>query len=382
MAKERKKLENPFVYEGYEGPEYFCDRTEETETVMADMRNGRNLTLVSPRKIGKTGLIHHVFHHIKSQQKDAVCIYVDIFHTTNQHDFVQTLGRAIVNERLSDSRSTMEKVLGFFSSWRPTVSIDPLTGAPTVSVNIERNVSEPTLKSIFDYLQNCGKEVYVAIDEFQVIADYPEKGTEALLRSYIQFMHNVHFIFSGSRQHLMYEIFFSAKRPFYNSTTMMSLEPLHEEIYYAFVSRLFQEKKSSFAAEVFHGLYELFEGHTWYMQTVLNRLYDNRRPVTDFRQVREAIDDVLKRKRDFYDSLQIFLTDNQFDLLKAIARERCVEQPLSGDFIIKYQLGSASSVKRALQVLTEKDLVYHGKRGYVVYDKFADLWLRRMFGNC
>ena len=150
MAKERKKLENPFVYEGYEGPEYFCDRTEETETVMDDMRNGRNLTLVSPRKIGKTGLIHHVFHHIKSQQKDAVCIYVDIFHTTNQHDFVQTLGRAIVNERLSDSRSTMEKVLGFFSSWRPTVSIDPLTGAPTVSVNIERNVSEPTLKSIFD----------------------------------------------------------------------------------------------------------------------------------------------------------------------------------------------------------------------------------------
>ena len=381
MAKEKKKLGNPFIYEGYEGPDYFRDRTEETENVIADLKNGRNLTFVSPRKIGKTGLIHHVFHTIKAQQKDAVCIYVDIFHTQNQHDFVQTLGKAIVSERLLDSRGAIEKVLAFFSSWRPTVSLDPLTGSPTVSVSIERSMAEPTLKSIFDYLKDSDKEVYVAIDEFQAIADYPEKGMEALLRSYIQFMHHVHFIFAGSRQHLMYEIFFSPKRPFYNSTTLMSLEPLHEEIYYAFASRLFQEKKGSFSPEVFHELYNLFEGHTWYMQTVLNRLYDCQRHVTDVGQVHEAVNDVLKRKRDLYDSLQIFLTNNQFDLLKAIARERCVEQPLAGEFIGRHQLGSASSVKRALQMLLEKDLVYHSKQGYVVYDKFADLWLRRMFGT-
>ena len=291
-----------------------------------------------------------------------------------------TLGKAIVSERLLDSRGAMEKVLSFFSSWRPTVSLDPLTGSPTVSVSIERSADDMTLKSIFDYLKGSGKEVYVAIDEFQTIADYPEKGTEALLRSYLQFMHNVHFIFSGSRQHLMYEIFFSPKRPFYNSTSMMSLEPLHEEIYYAFASRMFQEKEGSFSAEVFHELYGLFEGHTWYMQTVLNRLYDCHCHVTDFAQVSEAIDDVLKRKRDLYDSFQMFLTNNQFDLLKAIACERRVEQPLSGEFISKYHLGSASSVKRALQRLTEKEIVYHARQGYVVYDKFADLWLRRMFG--
>ena len=382
MAKTNKSIENPFVYEGYEGPEFFCDRMEETETIISDLQNGRNLTLVSPRKIGKTGLIHHVFHTIKSQQKDAVCIYVDIFHTQNQHDFVQTLGKAIVSERLLDSRGAKEKALGFFSSWRPSVSFDPLTGSPTVSVSIERNASELTLKSIFDYLKASKKEVYVAIDEFQAVADYPEKGTEALLRSYIQFMHNVHFIFSGSRQHLMYEIFFSPKRPFYNSTTMMGLEPLHEEIYYAFASRLFQKKKGSFSEEAFHELYELFEGHTWYMQTVLNRLYDGWLHITDSVQVREAIADVLKRKRDLYDSLHLFLTNNQFDLLKAIASEQCVEQPLSGDFLNRNHLGSASSVKRALQVLLDKELVYRAKQGYIVYDKFANLWLRRMFGNC
>lgn len=55
MAKKTYKLVNPFIYEGYEGPEYFCDRTVETEDLIANLQNGRNTTLVSPRKIGKTG---------------------------------------------------------------------------------------------------------------------------------------------------------------------------------------------------------------------------------------------------------------------------------------------------------------------------------------
>ena len=84
MAKKSVfKPRNPFIYEGYEGPDYFCDRAEETEELINNLHNGRNTTLVSPRKIGKTGLIRHAFHRIKQQEKDAVCIYIDIFHTQN-----------------------------------------------------------------------------------------------------------------------------------------------------------------------------------------------------------------------------------------------------------------------------------------------------------
>ena len=78
-----------------------------------------------------------------------------------------------------------------------------MTGSPTVSVSMERSKSEYTIESIFQYLKNSNKEIFFAIDEFQTIADYPEKGTEALLRSHIQFMHNVHFIFSGSKLHMI-----------------------------------------------------------------------------------------------------------------------------------------------------------------------------------
>ena len=85
MAKKKSSQpQNPFIYEGYEGPDYFCDRTEETENIISHLQNGRNTTLVSPRKIGKTGLIWHTFNRIRQENKDAVCIYTDIFHTQNQ----------------------------------------------------------------------------------------------------------------------------------------------------------------------------------------------------------------------------------------------------------------------------------------------------------
>lgn len=380
MAKRNAyKPKNPFIYEGYVGPEYFCDRTEETKKLISHLQNGRNLTLVSPRKIGKTGLIKHAFHQIKQENKDAICIYTDIFHTQNQFEFVQTLGKAIIQERLLDSRSSIDKVLSFFSKWRPTASPDPITGIPTISIAIDRSNTEYTLKSIFDYLQQSNKEVFVAIDEFQTIIDYPEKGTEALLRSYIQFVPNAHFVFSGSKQHLMYEMFGSPKRPFYQSTAMLTLNPLHEEIYYTFANHFFQARKGIITEEVFHQLYEQFDGYTWYLQSVLNRMYEYDKKITDYRQVKDAILSILADKSSQYEMLMTFLTDNQFTLLKAIALENNVVQPQSNEFSKKYELPGASSIKKALDGLKDKDLVYQGQNGYMIYDRFLDLWLKRTF---
>ena len=243
---------------------------------------------------------------------------------------------------------------------------------------MERSKSEYTIESIFQYLKNSNKEIFFAFDEFQTIADYPEKGTEALLRSHIQFMHNVHFIFSGSKLHMMYEMFGSPKRPFYQSTAMMSLEPLHKEIYYDFAARFFTDKRGELSEQVFYRLYEQFGGYTWYIQSVLNRLYENENRVTDEQQVRESLHRILIDKGDQYETLMTYLSGNQRLLVKAIADEGIVAQPQSNDFIQKHELPSASSVKKALSSLMEKDVVYRTADGYIIYDRFFDLWLKRL----
>lgn len=377
MAKRKdKKIENPFVYQGYISPDYFCDRIEETEELVSNMRNGRNTTLISPRRIGKTGLIQNAFYAINQSDKDAICIYIDIFSTKNQHDFVQLLGSAVARHLLSKQQKAFQRLLEFFSSWRPVLSADPLTGMPTVSVSIEPSQSEMTLKSIFEYLNQSRHQVFVAIDEFQQIATYPESGLEAQLRSLIQFAPHVHFVFSGSKQHLMAQMFQSPERPFYQSTASMGLLPLHEEVYYDFASRFFTAKGGSISREVFHAVYSRFDGITQNIQQILNRLYEKEKHVDSEQQVNEAVSHVVYRNSMQYEVFVGFLTDNQLSVLKALAKEGRVASPQANDFIKQYDLPGASSVKAAMKVLLDKDLVYHDPTGYWVYDRFFDLWLK------
>ena len=379
MAKKTDlKLGNPFVYQGYVSPEYFCDRTEETEELIANLRNGRNTTLISPRRIGKTGLIRNAFYRIKETDKDAICIYIDIFATKNQHDFVQQLGTAIAQHVMSHQQKALKRLLEFFGSWRPVFSADPLTGMPTVSVSIEPSQSIMTLKGIFDFFEQSRQKVYIAIDEFQQITYYPEQGLEAQFRSYIQFAPNIKFIFSGSKQHLMAQMFQSPDRPFYQSTASMGLAPLHEEIYYDFAKHFFEAKRGSISREVFSATYERFNGITQNLQQILNRLYEVERHVDSEHQVKEAIRHIVNRNSMQYEALVGFLTDNQLSLLKAIAKKDYVASPQANDFIKQYDLPSASSVKTALTVLQDKDLVYRDTKGYWVYDRFFDLWLKQL----
>lgn len=377
-GKKQKQLDNPFVFQGYEGPEYFCDRVEETENLISALKNGRNITLISPRKIGKTGLINHVFYQIKVENKDAICIYVDIFSTKNLQEFVELLCKTVIEDALEREKSFANKVLDFFKGLRPTISPDLMTGMPTVSVNVVPAQAEYTLKSVFSHLNGLGKPVYMAVDEFQQITEYPETGTEALLRSNIQFIHHVNFIFSGSKKHLMEEMFCAPNRPFYQSTQLMNLEPLQEEIYYDFARKFFEAKKGSFSQQVFHDIYQRFDGYTWYLQAILNRLYEQGKKVETDNQAVDAILFHVNALAPHYQMLTSFLTDNQFSLLKAIARAELVEQPLSNEFIKRYELPSTSSVKSALSVLVDKDLVYQTSKGYIIYDRFLGLWLKRL----
>ncbi len=376
-SRKQKEPDNPFVYKGYEGPSYFCDRERETEQMVGALRNGRNLTVISPRKIGKTGLIKHVFHRIKETNKDAICIYIDIFATQNLYDFVQVFGATIIEEAVKREKSLMVKAFDTFKAWRPVLSYDSLTGLPTVSVSIEPSREEHTLKSIFDHIEKLKKDVYVAIDEFQQIANYPEKGVEALLRSHIQFSH-AGFIFSDSRQHLMAEMFNSPKRPFFQSTEFVNLQPLSETIYYEFSRHFFEKRKGNLSEEVFRDVYQRFSGHTWYVQFVMNRLYETTKRADSIEQSNQVILSVVDTLVPQYEIMMTLLTTNQVNLLKAIAKEHKIAKPQSFEFVNKHNLSSPSSVKTALDVLVDKELVYPEKDGYVVYDRFLSIWLQRL----
>ena len=348
--------------------------------MLSHFENGRNITLVSPRRIGKTGLIKNLFYRIERQDKGAICLYLDIYATKNLQDFTEMFGSVVFNGFARKEKSFMQKAATLLGSLRPIFSTDPYTGMPKMMITVDPSRSQLTIQQIFELLSQSRREIYIAIDEFQQIANYPESGTEALLRSHIQFATNVHFIFAGSKYRLMAEMFGSPQRPFFQSTEMMDLQPLDKEVYYVFANRFFEKKRGSLDRDTFMELYDRFEGHTWYIQSVLNRLYDSCLHVRGIKEVNRETVHLVESRSPQYESLAQFLSSNQFNLLKAIAIEGVVKEPTGGRFIREHNMASASIVQSALRALVDKEIVYRTSRGYIVYDRFMSIWLARTFG--
>ena len=128
--------------------------------------------------------------------------------------------------------------------------------------------------------------------------------------------------------------------------------------------------------EVFNKIYEKYEGHTWYVQCLLNRLYGYDRDV-DMELISYATEQILAEYSYIYADLLKAYSSGQVRLLKAIAKEGCVKEVLAGDFISTYGLRAASSVSAAMKKLLENELVYQTADGYIIYDRFMGEWLRR-----
>jgi len=366
------KLNNPFVVRGYSGREYFCDRVKESEKLVSLLENEGDVTLIAPRRFGKTGLIQHVFEKLP---KDVVSIYLDIYATTNLAEFTNAFATAVVGRLDTRFERACKRVAKFFASCRPTVTAQK-DGLPKFSFDIVSENAEASLGEVFAYLKDHDKRVVIAIDEFQQVLEYPERGTEALLRSYLQFLPGVHFIFSGSRQHLMREMFLSAKHPFYQSTDIVNLDVIPLESYRAFASSFFAEKRKPFDEEAFNALYARFDGITWYVQMVLRKLWADGRGLPSDEVVAAAVDDLVDSRRQEYYDLYRAQNDSSRRLLKALAVAGPVAEPMSGAFVAKHGLRAASSVSSAVGDLESRDLIYRMPTGYVVYDRFFGLWLR------
>ena len=379
----KKNTFNPFFIQAYGGASCFCDREKETDSLLENIRNGRNTTLVSPRKYGKTGLIQHAFETIKCQKEPLECLYTDVFATSTLDDFVKALSGAIMSH-FPEKNSAGKMFRKILYGLRPVLYFDSLTGNPQLQFNFQ-NESEKikTLENLLQFLEGMNKDVVVAIDEFQQIATYEDVNMEALLRGYIQQMRNVHFIFSGSKQTLMSEMFMSPKRPFFSSTSMLSLDRIPEESYGPFIERLFAEGNMTVREDALDMILRWTRRHTFYTQYLCNALYAKRPKEVTLPIVLETCDQILGQYSPTYIQYRELLTQVQWKMLVALAKEGVVSQPSNTAFMKKYGINGATSARRTLQALVDKELVLpiadKEHVVYQVYDVFFSHWLSREF---
>lgn len=374
---------NPFIINSqYVGEEYFCDRKLESQALVKNIVNGRNTVLISLRRMGKSGLITHCFNidFIKSSYKT---FYIDLYSTSSLAEMVSLMGKEIIDSLKGRSEKILERFVSTVQSLVTSIAIDSVTGQPTLNISIG-NIKEPekTLKEIFKYLEESEMPCVVAIDEFQQITDYPEKNVIALLRSYVQQCKQTQFIFAGSKRRMMNKLFNNPAEPFYQSCVNLFLGPIDKKAYMEFASAHFSKALIELDEEAFCKMYDSLDGHTWYIQMLLNEMYAtlDEEHKADVNSLNDALQAILTFNRVSYEDNLQRLSNSQKELLIAIAKERKAIGITSAKFIQKYGLKSSSSTQSALRWLCENDFVTKDNDEYYVTNRFFGMWLAKRYG--
>ena len=370
-----KKPQTPFPTTGYFGPAYFCDREEELDRMSRNIRGGNSTTLIALRRLGKTALIRHLFHHLRTKY---ITIYMDILPTESLSDMLNQLSMAIVSH-YSDRSNLGKKVWKMIRSLRPVISYDALSGAPLISIKTTPDESRKSIAELFQILEEQAKPVVIAIDEFQQI---PEKQTDSWLRSMVQQLKNVSFIFSGSQQHLMTDLFTNPERPFFRSTQFLKIGKLQEKIYRDFILKKFRQHSRSISEEIVSEMLKWTDSHTYYVQLLCNRVFLSAGKQVTSDSWKEEAAGILKEQEFVFFGYREMLTKPQWKLLKAIAMSGRVYHPTSSEFTSSYFLGSSATVLRSLHSLLKKELIYKendkdGNVFYAVYDILFSRWISK-----
>lgn len=375
-------MENPFIIKSYESKELFCDREQELQLMLRNCINSTDMTLISQRRMGKTGLIMRLFDELKGVRPDIHTIYLDIFASRNIDDFIKLMAEAAM--KAFPSKTSMgEKFMTFIKSLRPQLSFDNITGEPQLQIAYQTaHEKEYTLRGLIDFLDSQDEHLVIAIDEFQQIRDYPEQNIEALLRTYIQQTHNLTFIFCGSKKHMMADIFANEKKPFYNSTLFVSLDKISEESYSAFIRRLFNERQRSITDEALQFILDWTRRHTYYTQQLCHTVFANGNKAVTIDEVKKACDQLMRQGEAVYLQYRQMLTDKQWDYLIAVAKEGSVQQITASAFLKDHRIGTPSVSRRLADALCEKgllndDIAVNGTT-YTLSDVFLSHWMERL----
>lgn len=370
---------NPFVVTGKIPPQYFCDRVEESKQLEKALCNQMNVVLTSSRRMGKTSLVDFVFDS-PTIKDNYITISIDILHTTTFREFILAFGTAVFDCVAARSEKWRKQFVTFLKSLSASFGYDAASNLPTFDIKIG-DVQQPeyTLQEIFKYLESIDKRCLIVIDEFQQITYYPEKNVEALMRTHIQKMSNSNFVFSGSQRRLMEEMFFSSKRPFYQSAKSIRLEPIDKDIYMDFAVKNFKESGKEIEKEAFAHIYDTFQGVTLYIQRILKDAFaeTSKGETCDVETAKRLIEEYIDENDSRLREQLSFITETQKELLYAVHEARQASGITSMEFTKKYRLRSPSSSQSAALKLLEYDMITRKEKFYSISDPLLSLWLDR-----
>jgi uncharacterized protein len=375
---------NPFVFGAVVSGKDFADRRVELRELLSDLEGGQNVLLFSPRRYGKTSLILEVLE--KLDEKHFLKVYVDLFPLTSKSEFAEAYAGSIARAARKRGPSGFEEVVRMISEHIPGVKLVLKPGGTPLELDVEitrtRKDIDFVLESLFDLPLKVGKKdnkkMIVVFDEFQEIVNLDGKWLERVLRTKIQHHGGkVTYVFTGSRRHLLDEIFANKNRALYRVGKSFNLGKILPEEFASFIAERFRSTGMEIDDATVAKILEISESHPYYTQQLCHELWNISHDSGKIRDsdIDGAIKQVISNQNYAYSSLWDSLRKTQRSMLAALAVSRNDRRIYSKDFLDAHDLASASSVQRAISALEEKGIVDRQNGGVVISDVFLKRWL-------
>jgi AAA+ ATPase superfamily predicted ATPase len=377
----KKIIKNPFIFGKVVTGKDFINRFQERQEIATEIENSMNIVLYAPRRFGKTSLIMQVFNDLSKKHNNFCGMVVDFYQVSTKEIFLSLLA----NEYATKSGYSLEKILTSLKNTikgiSPGISFDE-SGKPNIEIDVKPVESKQSVEEILNLpkkLADSGKLVCVFFDEFQEAVALNGKNFQKELRSIIQHHHNVSYIFTGSKFHLINSMFNHSNSPLYNIGKSIKLDKIESDKYLKAISSRFKKINPRVNKALVENVYESAGGVPYYVQMISHEIYNLlliNEYYDDSELLKEAIKNIIHSKSDEF----LILYDNLSASAKKVLHIICKQngKKLFGkEIVLKYQI-PVPTIQKAVKVLLEKAIIYRENGNYGIQDKFFEQWLKRM----
>ena len=297
-------MKNPFKFGTIVEGEYFTDRTEELESIKQLLNSDNHLILISPRRFGKSSLVKRAVTQVARP-----CISLNLQMVVS----VEGLAAMILKEVFK--LHPWEKLKHLLSSFRgvPTISTTPSGEAIdiTFQATTDATVLIEDALQLVEKVSEKGESMVVVFDEFQELMGL-DKGIDKRLRAIIQNQRHVNYIFLGSQESMMTEIFERKRSPFYRFGVLMHLDRIPHSNFSQYISERLSDNFVS-KVNVVEQILAITRCHPYYTQQLAALVWDmlTYKKMNEAEVVDQAIT-TLVRTHDF-DFERIWLNFNKTD---------------------------------------------------------------------
>ena len=357
--------ENPFKFGGVVGKNYFTNRKNEIEQLKNVLNSQNHVTIISPRRFGKTSLVYKVVAEL-----DRPLIDLNLQMVTSIDDFARQLLKRVF------SQYPFEKVKQGVTEFKfiPSLSINLVTNETDINFNynVDSDKNLEDVLNLINKLASPEKKPIVVFDEFQEIIQL-NKDLPKILRSIVQHHTNINYIFLGSQESLIRNMFIQKKSPFYHFGMLMYLNKIPKDEFYQYLeNRLLpiSAKADVFSTEIL----AITEAHPYYTQQLAFTVWNEIRNRNEENNVvNEAVNSIVQMHDLDYERQWISL--NQTDKKVLIGLAESIESPLSEKFAKRFNLGASSTTFSSLKRLMNTGLVIKLSKGYELDDPFMKRWI-------